>query len=61
MKHEAISKCSSEYSVVKMCKALELPQSGYYQWVKSEIKRQEKRVQEKDLIETVIKVFNENR
>lgn len=60
MKHEAILECSSEFSVVKMCKALVLPQSGYYQWKKAEVKRLEKREQEKGLIQTVINVFNEN-
>jgi len=60
MKHEAICKCSSEYSVRKMCIALDLKQSGYYQWIKGEMKRQIKREKEMTLIHTVTDVFNES-
>jgi transposase InsO family protein len=60
MKHEAISKCSSEFSVVKMCKALGLKQSGFYQWRKGDKRRQTKREKDKELIQIVIDVFTEN-
>lgn len=60
MKHEAISKCSSEFSVNKMCKALEIKQSGYYQWRKGEIKRQERRETEMELIKRITDIFNIN-
>ena len=42
-----------------MCKALNLPQSGYYQWKKGEMKRRNKRDEERSLIETVTHTFNE--
>jgi len=60
MKHEAISVYSSEFSVVKMCEALEIEQRGYYQWLKGEEKRIEKRKAEIVLVEQVTEVFNES-
>ena len=59
MKCEAIYAHSSEHSVRKMCKVLELCESAYYQWLKGENKRQEKYKKERELVEQVRKVFEE--
>ncbi len=57
MKCEAIYAHSSEYSVRKMCKALELCESSYYQWLKGEKKRQKRKQEERALAEQVRSVF----
>ena len=60
MKCEAIYAHSSEHSVRKMCRALELCESSYYQWMKGEKGRQKRREAEQTLIEKVKKVFEDN-
>lgn len=57
MKHEAIWKCSSDFPVIRMCKALELTQSGYYQWFHAHKRRNEKREKERELIDKVTTLF----
>ena len=57
MKCEAIYKYSSEFSVRKMCKALELCESSYYQWQKGEKKRQKRQQEERTLIKKIREVF----
>ena len=57
MKCEAIYKHSSEFSVRKMCKALELCESSYYQWQKGEKKRQKRQQEERTLIKNIREVF----
>ena len=59
MKCEAIYANSSEHSVRKMCKALELRESTYYQWLRGERRRQERLRKEQALVETVKRVFEE--
>ncbi len=59
MKCEAIYAHSSEFSVRKMCKTLELCESSYYQWLRGEKRRQEKREAEQTLIKQVRKVFED--
>ncbi len=53
MKCEAIYAYSSEHSVRKMCKVLELCESSYYQWLRGEKRRQKRIEKEQSLIETV--------
>ena len=60
MKCEAIYAHSSEHSVRKMCRVLELCESSYYQWLKGEKRRQERRKQEVIVIEKVKEVFEAN-
>ena len=59
MKCEAIYAHSSEFSVRKMCKALELCESSYYQWLRGEKHRRERQEREQGLIKEVKRVFEE--
>ncbi len=59
MRCEAIYAHSSEFSVRKMCRTLELCESSYYQWLRGEKRRQKKRELEQDLIKQVQKVFDD--
>ena len=59
MKCEAIYAHSSEHSVRKMCRALELCEKSYYQWRRGEKQRQRRQEKERALIDTVRKVFEE--
>ena len=60
MKCEAIYTHSSEHSVRKMCKALELCESSYYQWLKGEKARERRQEKEQELIKQVRAVYEEN-
>ena len=60
MKCEAIRAHSSEHSVRKMCKVLELCESSYYQWLRGEKKRQKRKEAERGLTEEVRKEFEES-
>ena len=53
MKCEAIRAHSSEHSVRKMCRAMELCESSYYQWLKGERRREKRRSLERELTEKV--------
>ena len=59
MKCEAIHAHSSEFSVRKMCKTLELCESSYYQWLRGEKRRRERQQEEQGLIKEVKRVFEE--
>ncbi len=59
MKCEAIYENSSRHSVRKMCKALELSEASYYQWLRGEKQRQKRRETERKLIEKVRDTFDE--
>ena len=61
MKYEAIRTYSQEFRVGKMCEALGLAQSAYYQWKRRENLREQKRESERELIEYVRGIFEENR
>lgn len=61
MKYEAIHRYHSEFSVAKMCEVLTVRQSGYYQWRKGEVRRQERAKRELGLIHTVEEVFYESK
>jgi len=60
MKYEAIKAYSQEFSVVKMCKVLGLAQSAYYQWKRREDDREKKREVERELIEYMRSIFDDN-
>lgn len=61
MKYEAISANRSEFSVVKMCKALGIKQSGFYQWLKGDRRRQAKARAKLTLIHQIEKAFEESK
>ena len=61
MKYEAIRAYSQEFSVVKMCEVLGLAQTAYYQWKRREEKREQKRAAERELIEYMRGIFEDNR
>ena len=61
MKYEAIHTYSLEFSVKKMCNALELKPSAYYNWAKRQIVRNEKKKIEAKLANRVREVFDINR
>ena len=61
MKCEAIYMHSSEFSVRKMCRVLELCESSYYQWLRGERKRRQRVKEEQELIVKVKEVFEENK
>ncbi len=60
MKYEAIYEYSSEFSVRKMCKVLEIKTSSYYRWKQSEVKRNIAKREELMLIRKVEKTFNDS-
>ena len=57
MKYEAIESHSSEFSVRKMCKVLELDASNYYRWKRNQEKRGSKLLEEKQLIKKIENIF----
>ena len=57
MKYEAIREYSREYSVRKMCKALNLAEGAYYQWLRRREAKEQKKEREKILIEHIREVF----
>lgn len=57
MKYEAIESHSSEFSVRKMCKVLELDVSNYYRWKRNQEKRDGKLLKEKQLIKKIEDIF----
>ena len=61
MKYEAIERYRQDHSVGKMCRTLELAESAYYQWRRRKEAQEKKRAEEEPLIETIRKVFDENR
>lgn len=61
MKYEAIRKYSQEFSVRKMCCALELAESAYYQWLRRREKQELKKEKEKATIEKIREVFESSR
>ena len=60
MKCEAIYMHSSKFSVRKMCRALGLCESSYYQWNRREEKRLERTRKEQELIKKVKEIFEES-
>jgi len=61
MKYEAISASRSEFSVVKMCNALGIKQSGFYQWRKGDHRRQAKAKEKRVIIHLIEKAFEESK
>ena len=61
MKYEAIRTYCQEFSVGKMCQALNLTKGSYYQWLKRMKCKEDKRVKEKAIIEIIAKVFEDSR
>ena len=60
MKYEAIEKYSSEFSVKRMCKVLELVPSNYYRWKRNKEKKQEKQKEELQLVRKIEEIFKES-
>ena len=60
MKYEAMSKLTSKFSVVEMCKVLGVGRENYYRWVKDEKKRERKRLAEIPLVNKIEEIFNES-
>ena len=60
MKYEAIRTYSQEFSVGKMCEVLGLAQSAYYQWKRREEEREKKREDEREVIDFLRKIFDDN-
>ena len=58
MKYEAMSKLTSKFSVVEMCKVLGVGRENYYRWVKDEKKRERKRLAEIPLVNKIEEIFN---
>ena len=61
MKCEAIFANRALYSVAKMCRAFQIEQCVYYQWLRQEKRRNNRRNAERKLAEQVRKVFVENK
>ena len=61
IKYEAIFKCKDIFSVRKMCKVLGVRESGYYSWKKGMERRNQKRQEERSLIESLEKIFLSNK
>jgi transposase InsO family protein len=61
MKYEAIRNNSREFSVRKMCIALNLAEGAYYQWLHRQEKQEQKKLKEKVLMEHVREVFEKSR
>lgn len=61
MKYESIHTYGSEFTVRRICRALELKPCGYYQWLRRRVKREEYRQQERSLSLVVRKVFEDNK
>lgn len=61
MKYEAVYSYSQGFTVSKVCRALELDESAYYQWLSRKIAKTEKQEKEKVLIEKVREVFEKNK
>ena len=61
MKYEASREYSRVYSVMKMCKALNLDEGAYYQWLRRKEAKDQKKEKEKILIEHIREVFEKAR
>jgi len=61
MKYEAIRGNSQEFSVRKMCKALDLTANAYYQWILRKEKQESKKEEYKTIVEKVREVFENSR
>ncbi|MBI9008515.1 MAG: IS3 family transposase [Tenericutes bacterium] len=61
MKYEAIHKLTSSHSVRKMCIVLNVRERGYYQWLKQEVRRNQRRKSELDLVKAVENTFRDNK
>ena len=57
MKCEAMYQLRSQFSVRKMCRALEIKERAYYQWKKQESKRNERIELERSLVQSIHKAF----
>lgn len=60
MKYEAIQAFSSEFSVRRMCEALELDERNYYRWKSCQKKKKAKEEQYQRLVKLVEEVFEES-
>lgn len=61
MKCEAIHANRALFPVSRMCEALGIRLGSYYQWIRAEMRREERRKRERAVAEVVIRVFLENR
>jgi transposase InsO family protein len=60
-KCEAIHEKRDCFPVSRMCEALGVRLASYYQWIRAEARRAERRERERALADAVIRVFEENR
>ena len=60
-KCEAIHEKRDCFPVSRMCEALGVRLASYYQWIRAEARRAERRERERALADVVIRVFEENR
>ena len=61
MKYEAIRIYSQEFTIGKMCRALNLTKGAYYKWLKRIENKELKQIEELKLVEKLREVFEENR
>ena len=57
MKYEAIRRNSTRFDVKKMCDVLRVKRGSYYKWLKSQINREQRELEEKKEIEMIESVF----
>ena len=60
MKYEAIREYSQEFGIGKMCKALNLAASAYYQWFRRIKKKEELNKERQSTIKKVIEIFEDS-
>ena len=61
MKCEAIHENRTLFSVARMCKVLGVSEAVYYEWIRSEQRRAERRARDRGLIDAVSRIFQESR
>ena len=57
MKYEAIRRNSTRFDVKKMCDVLRVKRGSYYKWLKSQMNREQRELDEKKEIEMIESVF----
>ena len=61
MKCETIHVNRTLFSVARMCKVLGVSEAVYYEWIRSEQRRAERRARDRGLIDAVTRIFRESR
>ena len=60
MKCEATHENRTLFSVARMCKVLGVSEAVYYEWIRSEQRRAERRARDRGLIDAVTRIFQES-